>query len=106
MELIVRDGSWLSKLDISIVRNLPVINRRPLIYVRLDLWKGRFVKTYANSIVIEEGALYPWDQIMEIFEHARQPSQLQQFAHECEQDELRREGYYHAMDHLSTANTD
>jgi len=103
MEITVSDGVWVSKLDLRIMRT-PYPHRRSILDVNLSLWKGRFVKTYTNSIVMEEGAMYPWEQIMGIFEHARQPNRLQQFARECENDEMRREGYYRAMDHIHTAS--
>lgn len=97
MRVEVRDREW---------REVFNMEREPStdgwrVRVTLDVAKGRFSKRYANSFTVREGEYCPIERLTSIFIYAR--SVIYEFVRECELDEMRREGYYQAMNQMSNS---
>lgn len=97
----VRLGDLRSVFEMDLTRE----GRTIRLGMRIHLYKGRFVKVYAKVITIVEGDYSPWVRIQEFFQYLRRPEVINGFLRECEADEMRREGYYRAMDQIGTAST-
>lgn len=99
MRVEVRDREWHEVFNME---------REPsttgwTIRTSLDVCKGRFSKRFSLIFTIGEGEYCPIERLTEVFLFASRPSSIAEFIHDCEMDEMRREGYYQAMSQVNNS---